>query len=175
MEKDACFELGYVLKTHGLNGSVSVFLDVDFPEEYENLESVFIEVNKKLIPFFVETIHIAKGKANIKFEDIDQIEKAEQLKGCKLFLPLELLPKLEEGQFYYHQVINYQVWDEQKGLLGKIQSIYEMPNQDLIAMDFQGKEALIPVSDEIIEKVDHEAKIMYVKLPEGLLDIYLED
>jgi 16S rRNA processing protein RimM len=175
MNIDECYELGYVVKTHGLDGTVTVKLDVDFPEAYGDLESVFVEINKQLIPYFVDFIQIAKGKANIKFEDVDTIEQAEALKGCKLFLPLDVLPDLEEDQFYYHEITGYQVLDVNLGALGVIQHVYEMPGQDLMAMDFKGKEVLIPVSDDIIRKVDRQEKMLHVELPEGLLDIYMEE
>lgn len=70
MNIDACYQLGYVIKKHGVKGEVSVLLDVDFPEEYSELESVFVEINQKLVPFFIEAIQIRDDKAVIKFEHI---------------------------------------------------------------------------------------------------------
>ena len=62
--------------------------------------------------------------------------------------------------------------DEQLGELGTIREIYEMPYQDLMAMDYQGVEVLIPVQDELILRADKAARKLYVNLPEGLVDIY---
>ncbi|GAB3828343.1 hypothetical protein GCM10028895_41720 [Pontibacter rugosus] len=51
MHIDDCFLLGYIVKTHGTKGQVVAFFDVDFPEDYEDLESVFLEQKGRLIPF----------------------------------------------------------------------------------------------------------------------------
>lgn len=174
MQVDACYQLGYVIKKHGLNGEVNIYLDVDFPEEYSELESVFVEINQKLVPFFIEHLSIKGKKAVVKFEEVDTLEAAEDLRGKSLFLPLDNLPQLDEGQFYYHQVEGYMLIDNQKGEIGKITSILTGPQQDLFAVDVNGTEVLVPITDEIIDRVDHEKSAIFVNLPDGLLEVYLE-
>ena len=174
MNIDACYQLGYVIKKHGTHGEVSVFIDADIPEEYSELESVFVEINKKLVPFFVESILIRGNKATIKFEDVDDQDAASDLKSCALYLPLSTLPPLESDQFYYHEIKGYEVEDQNHGNLGLITDVVTTTKQDLIVVDHGGKEVLIPVNDDIIEKVDHEKKLLYVTLPDGLLEVYLD-
>lgn len=169
-----CFQLGYVIKKHGLGGEVSIFLDVDVPQEYQNLESVFVEINNKLVPFFIESISIKGNKAVVRFEDVNTADQADELKAKKLFLPLSMLPELGDGKFYFHQIINYDVVDASSGDIGKVKDVYASPNQDLLAVDREGKEILIPINDEIIDRVDHTAHKLFVNLPEGLIDVYLE-
>ena len=173
MNIDACYQLGYIVRTHGVKGQVVAFFDVDYPEDYEELESVFLQLNGKLVPFFINALDIQpNGRIILKFEDVDSIVEAEKLKNIPLYLPLDQLPELDEDQFYFHEVIGYSVVDEQLGELGTIREIYEMPHQDLMAMDYQGVEVLIPVQDELILRADKTARKLYVNLPEGLVDIY---
>jgi 16S rRNA processing protein RimM len=173
MNIDACYQLGYVIKKHGVKGEVSVLLDVDFPEEYSELESVFVEINQKLVPFFVESIQIRDDKAVIKFEDIDDGPSADELKAKRVFLPLSTLPDLEPGQFYYHQIVGYTVKDRALGDVGTIMGVFTSNMQDLITVDHQGTEILIPINDDIVHDADHENKTLNVDLPEGLMDVYL--
>jgi 16S rRNA processing protein RimM len=175
MDFEACFQLGYVSKVHGLKGEIQAFLDVDMPENYKKLESVFVDIDNKLIPFFIERIGVAENKAVIKFEEVDTIEAAENLKNKRLYLPLNKLPKLGQEQFYYHDIIGYSVIDQAEGVLGEIVTIYNLPHQDLIAMQYNNKEVLIPIIDDIVKSVDHEQKEVKVFLPDGLLQIYMED
>lgn len=175
MKKEDCYQVGTVTKPKGLKGELVLFLDVDIPEEYEEMDSIFLEVKGSLIPYFVKAIRIQGQQAFVTFEDIDSVEKAKELKACKLYLPLDTLPEIEEeDDFYLHEIISYAIEDKQKGKLGTIQNIYE-GNQDLIGMDYQGKEILIPIVDEIVLKVDREEKVVMVNLPSGLLDVYLEN
>ncbi|UII27977.1 ribosome maturation factor RimM [Fulvivirga maritima] len=174
MNIDECFQLGYVIKKHGLKGEVNILLDVDDPQYYQEMESVFVEINKKLVPFFIDSLSLKGNKAVVKFEDVDTAEQADELTGNSLFLPLAVLPQLTGNQFYFHEIIGYEVVDEAQGSIGVAKDVYASPQQDLLAVDFNQKEILVPINDEIITSVDHEEKKINVSLPEGLLDIYLE-
>lgn len=175
MRIDDGYELGYVIKTHGLHGEVSIRLDVDFPEAYQDLESVFVALrgSDTLVPFFVEHIAIQRNKAIVKLEEIDTIEQAETLLKSRLYLPLTSLPPLADDQYYYHEIVGFAVKDEQQGDLGTVQDVYESTGQDMIVMQYQRKEVFIPINDDIVRRVDKEQSTVYVNLPEGLLDIYL--
>lgn len=174
MKIDDCYQLGYITKTHGTKGEVTAFFDVDFPEDYQDLESVFLLQGGKLVPFFIEGIDMQqKGRFIIAFEDVKTVMEAEKLKGSELYLPLSALPELEQDQFYFHEIIGYKVHDAEAGELGTVREIFAMPTQDLIAMDYNGTEVLIPIMDDIVEKADKETKTLFVNLPEGLLDVYL--
>lgn len=175
MTKDNCFELGKITKTHGLKGEVVLWLDVDFPEDYEDLESILLEERGELVPYFMESYRLSGNRAIVKFEDIDTFEKAELMINLQAFLPLEDLPELDKNQFYYHEIIDYKVIDKNLGELGTVQTVHSMQAQDLLVMDYKGKEVLIPVISEIVLNADKEAKVLNVNLPDGLLEVYLED
>ncbi len=176
MTSDSCFELGLITRPHGLKGEVQVHLDVDFPEDYQDLESVFVEINNQLVPFFISSLHLTKDqKAIVQFDDIDSFEAAEKIKGVKLFLPLDFLPELEADQFYFHQVVGYKVIDKSLGELGEVITFNDNSAQTIMLMDYQEKEVLIPIVEGVFVKADHKNKTFHVDLPEGLLDIYLNE
>lgn len=172
MKRDECFLLGYVIKRHGLKGEVSIFLDVDNPDQYSELESVFILMDGKLIPFFIESLSLKGNKAVVCFEDLDTVEQADEIKGKELYLPLSFLPELKGTQFYYHEVVGFKVLDESKSEVGVVTDIYTSTAQELLAIDRKGKEILLPIVDQTILTVDREKKCIEVCFPEGLLDIY---
>lgn len=175
MTIDECYELGHVLKSHGLKGEVMVFLDVDDPAEYQKLASVFLEINQQLIPYLIKQIQVLGTKAIVKFEEVDTVEKAAELKGTTLYLPLDKLPELDDNQFYFHEIVGFTITDQKLGKLGTITNVYNLEHQDLIAMDYQNKEVLIPVTDDIIINIDRKEQDVEVNLPDGLLNVYLEE
>jgi 16S rRNA processing protein RimM len=71
-------------------------------------------------------------------------------------------------------VIGYQVVDQNHGPLGTVKDFYDMPQQQLMAMEYNGQEMLVPVLDEVFVRADHEAKVLHVNLPEGLLEVYTQ-
>lgn len=174
MQLDDCFELGYLSRTKGLRGELQAFLDVDDPSYYQDLDSVLISIDHDLVPYAIEHIAVQGNAAVLKLEGIDHIDQASALKSHKLYLPLSSLPKLNPDQFYFHDLVNYKIVDHQMGELGRIVSIYNLPNNDLFSIEYQGREVLIPIHNDLIQKVDKDKELVFVKMPDGLLDIYLE-
>lgn len=167
--------MGYIVRTHGTTGDVVIFLDVDYPEEYEDMDSVYFEMKGDLVPYFVERFNLQKeSRAIVRFEEVDTIEKAQALVGTSLYLPLDSLAELDEEEFYYHEIKGYTVVDENKGELGIVREVYSLNGQDLISMEYQGVEVLIPTAADIVLKADKENKKLLVNLPEGLLEVYLD-
>lgn len=173
MTIDDCFQLGYIIKPHGLQGAVDVFIDSDFPENYKQLESVFVQKDELLIPFFIKSLKLKGAKATVFFEEVSSIDEATQLKSCAVFLPLNLLPKLEGNAFYYHEVVNFRVIDVVHGDIGLIKEVMNSGPQDYLVVIRESNEILVPVNDDIINSLDRKNKEMKVTLPDGLLDIYL--
>ena len=177
MTLDECFELGFIVKPHGLKGQMATELDVDDASTYDRLKTVYLALPTaptKLVAYAVERVNPQSGlRVLLKLRGIERIEEAEPLRGAKLWLPLSELPPLTEHQFYFHDVIGFQVVDEKEGMLGIVENFYELPQQDVLAMRYQGQEVLLPVVDELVSHADMEAKQLFVNMPEGLLDIYL--
>ncbi len=170
---DGYFLLGKIIRTHGYKGGLKAIFDVDQPQEYRELDMVFIESKDQLIPWIIDGIHFENNKANLALADVKDMEGAEKLVGHYLYLPEELLPKLTGKKFYYHEVIGFKVHDKQYGDIGIIDRIIELPNNPLFAILFKNKEILLPLTDEIIVKVDRRKKLIEVDAPEGLIEIYL--
>ncbi len=163
MRKEECFYLGKIAKKFSFKGEVLIYLDTDEPEQYEELESVFIENS---------SIH--KGDfLRVKFEDIDSEQDADELIGSHIYLPLSMLPKLEGNKFYFHEVIGFDVVDKRLGNIGKIVSINDSTSQPLFEILFNEKEILIPMIDHFIIEVNRKEKKIILNTTEGLVDLYL--
>ncbi len=175
MTKDTCFYVGKIVKTHGLKGEVTLRIDNEQFDEIEELNYFLLDINDKLIPYFVENITFHSNKSFVLFQDLKTLEAANQLVGISAYLPLDLLPEKNGNDFYSHEVVDFLVIDEEKGELGKVQEIIEYPTQSLIQIVINGKEVLIPIHDDIIQDVNREEKKIYIKAPNGLIDMYLEN
>ena len=126
------------------------------------------------MPFFIEASQLHKSDLiRLKFEDVDTEADADALIKSELYLPLDLLPKLEGDKFYYHEVIGFKIIDSNFGEVGTIKAINDSTAQALFEIDRNGIEILIPMNDEFIVKVDKPNKIIEVSTPEGLIDLYL--
>lgn len=174
MTKDKCFYVGKIVKTHGIKGEITLRVDNSDFDEIEELNYMLLDVNQKLIPFFIESISFHSNKSFILFQDLKTLEEASQLVGKSVYLPLELLPERNGNDFYSHEVLEYMVIDSEKGELGVVEEIIEYPTQSLIRVLKDQKEILIPIHDDIIQNVDRETKKIFITAPNGLIDMYLD-
>lgn len=176
MRKEDCFYLGKVVSKYSFKGEVLVKLDTDEPEIYENMESVFLSLGKDLVPFFIDRCRLHKSDLlRIDFEEVKDEPAADKIMGAELYLPLELLPPLTGNRFYFHEVIGFSLVDRVHGDIGTITSINDHGSQALFEAQKDGRELLIPISDEIIERVDRQQRTIHVDAPEGLVELYLGD
>ena len=174
MRKEDCFYLGKIAKKFSFKGEVLIYLDTDEPELYENMESVFVDFNKNLVPFFIENSNLHKNDfLRVQFEDINNEEEADRIVGCEVYLPLTMLPKLEGNKFYFHEVIGFEIEDQRLGVFGKIISINDTSAQPLFEVINGNVEILIPMIDHFLVKIDRENKKVMMDLPEGLIEMYL--
>ncbi len=174
MNINDCFYLGRVTKPWGVKGQMVLFLDVDTPEDYAGLDSAFVEVKGTLVPYFFHVDSLNDNKAVVTFEEITPAE-ATALAGHVIYLPLDLLPKLEGNRFYFHEVVGFKVIDSTHGDIGSLAEVIEYPAQPLFRILKNGTEILVPVIDKVIDKVDREGKTLYISAPNGLIELYLGD
>ena len=174
MRKEDCFYLGKVVSKYSFKGEVLVKIDTDEPDIYENMESVFVSLGNNLVPFFIDRCRLHKSALlRIDFEEVKDESAADRIIGAALYLPLTLLPKLSGNKFYYHEVIGFTLMDATHGDIGIIESVNDSASQVLFEAKKGEKELLIPVTDDIITKVDRESKTIHVNTPEGLVELYL--
>ena len=119
----------------------------------------------------IESFSDRGDKTFFKFEDIDTTENANELKGCSLYLPKTIRPKLKRGEFYDDEVLGFQVEDKTLGLLGTITEVSPTGPNRLLTLNYNNKEVLIPVNGPFITSTNKTKKLIKVDLPEGFLDI----
>lgn len=183
MRKEDCFYLGKIAKKFSFKGEVLIYLDTDEPELYEDMESVFVEHNKNLIPYFILNSNLHKNDfLRVRFEDVNTESDADAIMNCEVYLPLKMLPKLTGNKFYFHEVIGFEIEDKRVGVFGKIVSVNDTTAQPLFEVlngevdssgSEQAKQMLIPMIDHFIVKIDRDNKKVIMDLPVGLVEMYL--
>lgn len=167
MDIDSCYQVGYVIKKHGLKGDVKIILSSPLPKK---LESIFVEIDNRLVPFFIENISILHDQAILKLEDVDSPEKADQLTQNRVFLPLSSRPKSQSKESNSADLIGFSVYFN-SNKLGIISDINAHTLNPLLVVKGEKSELLIPINDYFIKKVDPKSKKVLVELPDGFLEI----
>jgi 16S rRNA processing protein RimM len=171
MTPESCYKIGYIMKPHGLKGEVTISLDPEAPQDFSSIQTIFVEVRERLLPYFVEAISLKGNRAFLKLEEVDTPEAAQSISKSVIYLPKSSRPKSRRGEFYDDEVIGFEVLDTEKGALGRITEIVQAGPNKLLSVDFQGKEVLVPMNSPFIDSINKTKKNITVTLPDGFLEI----
>lgn len=166
--------VGKIVNTHGVRGEVRVVSKTDFPEErYKKGSVLYIFKQGQSEPLKVTVASHRQHKQFdlLTFEEINSLNEAEHLKESILKVEKENLGSLDEGEFYFHQIIGCEVYDEEDKLIGQIKEILTPGANDVWVIGRKGKkDALIPYIPSVVKNIDISSKTVHIELMEGLID-----
>jgi 16S rRNA processing protein RimM len=167
------FKIGKLITAHGLKGEILLKHSLGKKTSLKGLHAIFIEEKKdSFIPWFIQSVKIRNDdEVLIKVEGIDTREEAAKLTRKEVWLP-ESDFKRFVARSAPANLLGYTIINE-KEIIGNILEVIEQPHQVLCRLEIKGKELLIPVNENTLQKIDHKKKQVIVELPQGLLDIYL--
>jgi 16S rRNA processing protein RimM len=163
--------LGRIVKVRGFEGAVTVKLEKSFIDNIPQLESVFLQIDGRPVPFFIsESEYSGSDVLKISFMNYETTEQVNEFIGCKIYLTSDE-PSTETSNEFV-DLSGYQVLTDENLLLGQITEVIRNPGQWLLDITSpDNKEILIPLHEDLIIRLDNEMKVMVLKIPEGLLEI----
>lgn len=163
--------IGVVTTTHGIRGEVKVYPTTDDVNRFKKTDEVILVTRQGNLTLHVEGVKFFKNIVILKFKEFNNINEVEQFRKCDLMVTRENALPLEEGQFYYCDVIGAQVVEEDGSTIGKVKDVIETGANLVFSIEMEdGKEVLFPVIPDCIKKVDTEAGIVTAHIMKGLLD-----
>ncbi len=164
--------IGKVTRTYRYKGEVWILFEDDFEKNIKKSNFLFLEITKKPVPFLIKDIHFESSyNARVKFEDVDSELEAKKILHNKVFLPKKQLLKSSSKISNHVNFIDYVVIDHKIGNIGMIKDVYIMSMHEVAMINYQNKELLLPLNKETIIEIDNKEKIIYYRIPEGLLNI----
>ena len=167
------FNVGKIVNMQGLQGEMRVLSVTDFAEERFKKGNTLALFDKK--DQFVMDVEIAshrkvKNFDIIKFKGMYHINDIEKFRDFTLKVREEDLTDLEDGEFYYHEIIGLEVY-ENDVLLGTIKEILQPGANDVWVVKRKGKrDLLLPYIPPVVLGIDIVQGRVDVEIPEGLDD-----
>ena len=173
MKKDDHYLTGSLLKTTGNNGEIILKFNNDLSDEILKLESILIEVDGKLVPFFIETIKVKSSSTVIvKLEDIDVEEKSREFIDSDFYITKNQKVELKIDTSNYIDVAGYIVKDQNNKVVGTVVEFIDLAKNPLLSIKTETQEVLVPANDDLILEVDDDAGIILMNIADGLLELY---
>jgi 16S rRNA processing protein RimM len=163
--------LGRITKLNGYEGAVTVKLEKIFSENIPLMESVFLEIEGRPVPFLIsDSEYSGADILKLKFTDYDSVEKVSEFTGCRVFLTTEV--NAENDPDDIQSLTGYSVVLSDGIPLGKITEVISNPGQLLLnVLSTKNREILIPFHEHFIVSIDDKKRNIIMDIPEGLADL----
>lgn len=166
--KTECEYIGKISRQHGGEGFVLLNLHHISANEFEEFEYVFLDIQDKLVPFFIQNCNVKSNSVYVQFDNVNSSTQAEKLCGYAMFVPKQLIEA--DVEEISHELLGFTLFDKDV-CVGEISDIIEFPMHAVFQIfDANQNEILIPYANELIIEIQHEKKIIIMDLPEGLLE-----
>lgn len=164
-------KIGVIRSAHGLKGDLMISHHLEEANDFNTWDALMIELNPgSYIPFFIEEIERLNDQDLLcKVEEINSREEAIGLNGKNVYTSPHYHVKLKKENSW-EALIGYQVIHEGKNI-GTIHSIVNLSMNMLFQIDLNGKEILVPATEEFILEMDPKKKIITMQLPDGLMEL----
>ena len=170
--------VGFITSPQGINGEIKVKSLSDFEERFTEAGKRWIQKENETPREFELTHGFKKpGKESfvITFKGINNRNQAENLKGHKILVKVDAIPKLNKGEFHLTELINLNVKileNNELHIIGKVINLVNEKNNLLVIQLLKNKkEVLIPFVKEIVPVVDIKEQFIILNPPPGLLEL----
>lgn len=167
------YNVGKIVNTHGVMGEVRVISSTDFPEERYAIGSklgLFMPKSNKPIHLTVASHRKHKSFDLLTFDNHPYLNDVEKYRDGILKVSEDMLGKLDEGVFYYHEIVDCVVITLDGTEIGKVTEIFETGANDVWTVKPEkGKLQYIPYIDDVVKEVDIANKKIVIDPIEGLL------
>ena len=164
-------EIGRIIRPHGLEGRVKVLSYLESQDALDEIAEVFVgRKAQETSSFPLDAVQMGREFFVLKLGGIENKDSASKLVGSSVWMPLERIKKLPDGEYYWREIIGLEVVTEEGRILGKIESVFPTGSNDVYVCRGDEKEILLPAIDEVVRKIDMDHKMMVVRLLKGLAD-----
>ena len=164
-------KIGTVVSKHGYKGSIKVSLLLSNIKAFQDIDFIFLDIDRCLIPFKVDKINSSSDNSIIlKLQELNSDEDASEVILKNVYLDKKNSKFIDEESFFYNELLNFVVFKDSKKI-GKIVNINDKLPQPVFEILINDKKFMVPIHDDFIEKIDKEKKSIYIVIPDGLIEI----
>ena len=164
-------KIGTVVSKHGYKGSIKVSLLLSNIKTFQDIDFVFLDIDRCLIPFKVDKINSSSDNSIIlKLQELNSDEDASEVILKNVYLDKKNSKFIDEESFFYNELLNFVVFKDSKKI-GKIVNINDKLPQPVFEILINDKKFMVPIHDDFIQKIDKEKKSIHIVIPDGLLEI----
>ena len=169
---DGLVVVGRISRPHGVKGEIRVRPYTESVITFQEYDRLYVKLRGG-VARLLEIAGSRPDKADvlIKVKGLETRDEARTLSGAEVLVKRDWLPDLEEGEFYWTDLIGLNATDVAGRRLGRVRNMFSGGGGDLMVLDIDGREVWLPFNEEVVKEVDLETERVVLSPPEGLLDL----
>jgi len=167
MDERGLLAIGKILRAHGTRGRLKVLSFSESMDLFLSVEELHIGSKSNETKSF--TVRSAGGHGNKIILELDGIDflRARELAGKMVWVRRDQLPPLEEGEYYWADLIGMRVYLKDGHSIGVIEQVFNFGSNDIYVCRDGKREILIPAIEEVVDRIDLEGKRIVIQEVEG--------
>jgi 16S rRNA processing protein RimM len=164
-------KVGKVINVHGIKGEVKVAPLTDEPRRFYSLNKVYVKRDSSRIELTISQVRMHKNNLLVKFEEINDRDKAESFKGSYIEIDKGNAIELSKDQYFIYDLIGIKVYSMTGNLIGTIKDVLQTGPTDIYVLQCTSKEVLVPALKDIFIEIDIKNKKAKADIPEDLMNL----
>ena len=164
-------KVGTVVSKHGFKGDIKINVSLFNLSTFTDLKYLFIDLDGCFIPFMIENVRsFSKNVLIVKLKEISTEDEVDEIIHKNIYVDSAEMESNIDSGFFYNDLINFEVITDSKKI-GRIENINSKLPQPVFEIIYDSRKALIPIHEDLIKKIDKKNRIIYLDIPNGLLEI----
>lgn len=166
------FLLGKTLKSHGTSGQLRLLVEDKLKGYFIPGEFIFLDIDGSKVPFKINDIS-EDAHFVLTLDDVHSKEISDTLTNKDIWIPLDKIKARHQNapKHLKDEWSDYFILDQATLQMHPILRTEEFPQQLMAVIEWKGKELYVPLNEQLISRMDRKEKIIYMSLPEGLLEL----
>lgn len=162
MSHNQIVSMGHIIAPFGIKGWVKIKVDTQTHDSLGQYPEVFLKIKDVWTKFKLESFFVRDEIFHAKLSGVDDRDASFALKGAVVGIDRNQLPKLEDDEYYWNDLVGLDVYNQQQDYLGKVVSLMQTGANDVLVVELEGKQRLIPFIQQYVVNVDLGAKQILV-------------
>lgn len=170
--ENGLIEIGVIVRAHGVQGAVKALSYSGHPERFQSMRSLYVSSETRPGEWKkIRKVRSGSDYAILCLEDVNTREEAKNLTGCVLRMRRKDLPDLPHGIYYISDLIGFDATTSEKGRIGFLKDVQILPAQDVLIIETEKGEIMIPMKKEFVRKINDSKREIRIEPIDGLLDL----
>lgn len=150
--------MGYIKGVFGIKGWLKIAANTEYSDSLLDYPEWHLVKDGKTVVVTLEEGKVVNGELQVKFEGIDDRDSAFSLRGYTIEIPRKAFAPTEEDEYYWTDLVGMTVVNKDHTVLGKVSNLMETGANDVLMIDGEHGQILIPFVSQYIETVDTGSK-----------------